>query len=129
MRRNKELAVVSKVNTFDDVFTPGNIVFLTNFNTIPNYEIYLLVEKVDKKAKIVSSSQVLVLEKEVSENSCKVEPLSNGLVLGNASTGKNNLCIVNSYMNFNIDRFDAFGILTNPHMLEKFANTFGKIKD
>ena len=116
--------VKSSKNSRERVFSKGNLVFLTKFGIKDQPELVLEVESYDSVLDSVSSSKLLLIQKEVKGDAITLVPLGNSFILSpiNGVEGKDGAKA--GVMYFNVNNFDIFGIVDNEDIINIFNTTF-----
>lgn len=110
-----------KTNT---IFNKGNLVFLTQFGLRDQPEIILEVEDYNDAERVVTSSKIILIQKEVKKENDVISliPLGNAFIFSSIrSDGEN---VMAGQTCFRIDNFDIFGIVENQEIIDIFNRSF-----
>ena len=108
----------------NNVFSKGNIVFLTKFGIKDQPELVLEVDDYNDAEKIVTSNKLVLVQKEIHKEKemMQLVPLGNAFIF--SSVNNEGDVIKAGVTHIKVDNFDMFGIVENQEIIEVFNKSF-----
>jgi hypothetical protein len=100
----------------------GSLIFLVKSTHIEKQELIVLVENYNENDNTITSSKVILLKKGVTDNDIELIPLNNMFLISSIADDENNM---SGYITFNLNNFDAYGLVHNNAIIELFNKNFG----